>query len=321
MDLQNATHISCRNSHLFVEPHKIKIGRNSPEYKREIIMATFTNRATLTYNGRTVDSNTVTGTINEPLTVTKNALSDTYSGGGSVTYVISLVNSGTTTLNNLTVTDDLGSTVVEGQTIVPLDYVGGSLAYFINGTLQSVPSVTSESPLIISGISVPAGGDAFLVYQAMVTPFAGLETGDSITNTVTVNGSGLAEGVSDSETITVLSQAELSITKALNPTTVIDDGAITYTFEIENRGNTATLVEDNVTVTDVFDPILNITSVTLDGVVLTAGVEYTYDQATGNFSTTPGFINVPAATFVQNPDGSYTVIPGSVTLEVNGTIV
>ncbi len=283
-------------------------------------MATFTNRATLTYNGRTVDSNTVTGTINEPLTVAKNALSDTYSDGDTVTYVVSLVNSGATALNGLTLTDDLGGYVVNGQTVYPLEFVEGSVAYYANGALQADPAVRSTVPLVIEGISVPAGGSAILIYQSRITEFAGLGAEDYVINTATVRGGGLAEAVSDSETITTLNDPRLSITKGLTPTTVGENGAITYTFEIQNVGNRATLVEDNVTVTDLFDPILNITSVTLDGVVLTESEEYTYDEATGRFTTTPGFINVPAATFVQNPDGSYTVTPGSVTLEVNGTI-
>ena len=283
-------------------------------------MATFTNKATLTYSGRSVDSNIVTGTINELLTVSKNSISDTYSEGGTVTYAISLVNSGTASLNNLTITDDLGTTVVGGQDITPLEYVDGSITYFVNGVLQTAPTVTSTLPLSVTGINVPAGGDAFIVYQASVTPFAGLDVGSTITNTVAVNGVGIADDVTDSETVTVLSRPELSIAKSLTPAVVGDDGSLTYTFEILNRGNTATLAEDNVTVTDVFDPAISIVSVTLNGVVLTEGVEYTYDETTGSFSTTPGFINVPAATFTQNPDGSYTVDPGSVTLEVKGTI-
>ncbi len=283
-------------------------------------MATFTNRATLTYNGRTVDSNTVTGTINEPLTVTKNALSDAYSDGETVTYVVSLVNSGETALNGLILTDDLGGYTVNGQTVYPLEFVEGSVAYYTNGALQADPSVTSTVPLVIEGISVPAGGSALLIYQSRITEFAGLGADDYVINTATVRGGGLAETVSDSETINARNEPMLSIIKGLTPTMIGENGAITYTFEIQNVGNRATLVEDNVTVTDVFDPILNITSVTLDGVVLTEGVEYTYDEATGSFSTTPGFVNVPAATFVQNPDGSYTVTPGSITLEVNGTI-
>ena len=39
-------------------------------------MATFTNRATLSYNGRTTDSNTVVGTFLETLSVTKTARTD-----------------------------------------------------------------------------------------------------------------------------------------------------------------------------------------------------------------------------------------------------
>lgn len=44
-------------------------------------MAIFTNRATLSYSGGTVNSNTVTGELLEVLSVTKDAVSDVYSDG------------------------------------------------------------------------------------------------------------------------------------------------------------------------------------------------------------------------------------------------
>ena len=64
-------------------------------------MAIFTNQATLSYNNTTTTSNIVTGEIIEPLTATKNALSDTYQIGDTVTYVISILNTGNTAINNL----------------------------------------------------------------------------------------------------------------------------------------------------------------------------------------------------------------------------
>ena len=48
-------------------------------------MATFTNRATLTFQGGAVDSNTVTGTFLETLSLTKAALSETYAAGDTLT--------------------------------------------------------------------------------------------------------------------------------------------------------------------------------------------------------------------------------------------
>ena len=44
-------------------------------------MATFTNQATLTYNGTTTASNIVTGEILEVLSAQKNAVVDAYTAG------------------------------------------------------------------------------------------------------------------------------------------------------------------------------------------------------------------------------------------------
>ena len=74
-------------------------------------MATFTNFATLSYRGGTTESNTVVGELLEPLTMTKTAVMDDYTAKDDVTYVISLVNSGTTALTGLTVTDENGNEV------------------------------------------------------------------------------------------------------------------------------------------------------------------------------------------------------------------
>lgn len=282
-------------------------------------MATFTNRATLTYNGISTVSNTVTGTINETLVLDKNVLSDTYGSDSRLTYVISLVNSGTQS-NTVTVSDDLGAYILAGNTLYPLTYVDGSAAYYVNGTLAPLPTISDTQPLTFTGVSVPAGGSALLIYEADVNQFAPLDAEADITNTVTVTGTS-GEPLTAQVTVTTENAPFLSITKALSPTSVTENGEITYTFTIINNGNTPAVATDNVTVTDVFDPILNITSVTLDGAPLTSPAGYTYDEATGEFATVPSVITVPAATYVQNPDGSYTVTPGVAVLTVVGNIV
>lgn len=282
-------------------------------------MATFTNKATLTYNGRSVDSNIVTGTVNEALTVIKSVLDDTYAEGTRLTYVVSLINSGVTSFVGLSLIDDLGGYEISaGNTVYPLSYVPDSVAYFVNGEPQEAPAVTADPTLVISGINVPAGGNALVIYQADVTDFATLDVDGTITNTATVLG--LAEDVSDSATVSTLNEPNLSITKSLDPLVVGADGAITYTFDIQNTGNTAAVATDDAVVTDVFDPVLDITSVTLNGAPLTLGEDYTYDEATGEFATVAGVITVPAAEYVREADGSLTIIPGSATLVVNGTI-
>lgn len=283
-------------------------------------MATFTNRANLSFNGGSVDSNTVTGEILEILAGEKTAVVDTYAAGDSITYLLTLRNTGPAALTGLTITDDLGAYTVGAGIVYPLAYVPGTALYYVNGTLQPAPVVTAGPPLSITGISIPAGGNALVVYEAQTTDVAPLEVGGSIVNTAQVTGGGLSAPVVLTETVTVLQQPNLSISKALCPTTVTENGTLSYTFVIENTGNSPAVATDNLSVTDTFNPILTGITVTLDGAVLTPGTDYTYDETTGVFATVPGVITVPAATFTQNPDGTYTTTPGVATLVVTGTV-
>ena len=72
-------------------------------------MPTFSNQAQLSYNGITANSNIAYGQILEVLAASKTALSDTYASGDRITYIFSIVNSGTTAFSDLTVTDNLGA--------------------------------------------------------------------------------------------------------------------------------------------------------------------------------------------------------------------
>ena len=283
-------------------------------------MATFTNRATLSYGGRTVDSNTVTGTFLQTLSIIKTALSGTYAAGDTVTYVVTLSNAGATPLNGLTLTDNLGAFDFNGTTLYPLAPVAGAILYYVDGVLQPALTPVQTQPLVLQGITVPAGGNAIIVYETEVTDVAALDVDAGITNTATISGGGLLEPLSDSATVTTADAPLLTITKALSPVAVPENGTLTYTFVIQNFGNTAAIATDDVVVTDNFDPILENLTVTLDGTVLAEGTGYTYNAATGAFSSAPSVITVPAATFVRNADGTIAVTPGEAVLTVSGTI-
>ena len=283
-------------------------------------MAVFYNQATLTYNGGVTNSNIVSGEVIGTLTAEKTAVNSTYTVGDEVTYIVSLVNSGSTSFTGLTVTDDLGAYELGALTVVPLDYVEGTLRYYVNGVLQAAPAVTAGPPLTVTGISVPAGGNAVIVYDARVNAYASPETGGNVVNTVTVTGNGITNPVTATETVTAEDAARLAITKSLTPTTVPENGEITYTFIIQNSGSAAVTAADAAVVTDLFDPVLDITSVTFNGTAWAAPTNYTYDTA-GNFSTVAGQITVPAATFTQDPaTGLWTTTPGISTLVVTGTV-
>lgn len=284
-------------------------------------MATFTNQATLSYNGNTTDSNIITGQLLEVLSATKTAVRDSYTSGDDVTYVISIINSGTTAFTGLTVTDNLGAYDFNGTQLTPLTYTADSIRYYINGELQSAPTVTAGPPLVISGISVPAGGNALIIYEADSNSFAPLASASTITNTATIDAAGLSTPLTVSETITAGNTADLTISKSLSPLTVTENGQLTYTFTIQNSGNTVAAATDNVVLTDNFDPILNPINVTFNGSAWTEGTNYTYDSTTGQFATIAGQITVPAATYTQDETtGAWRVTPGVSTLVVTGTV-
>ena len=282
-------------------------------------MATFYNQATLTYRGGVVNSNIVTAEQTDALSVTKTSLLDTYSAGDRVTYTIGIVNSSAEAVTSIVLSDDLGAYEFGTGTVYPLTYVDGSFEVLIDGVPVLTPTVTSTSPLTISGISIPAGSDAVVVYSADVTEFAPPAPNGVITTTVTVSGAGTP--VTADETITARSGAALTITKSIDPQNVVGDGPLTYTFVIQNLGNEEATAAENIVVSDIFDPILNITSVTFNGTPLVENTDYTYNDTTGSFATTAGRITVPGATYEQDPiTGAYSVVPGSATLTVTGTI-
>lgn len=288
-------------------------------------MATFTNQAVLSYNGITTSSNVATGEIVEVLSASKDVLSSEYGAGDTAAYVINIVNSGNTPFTALTVTDDLGAYTYQPdtgaeRTLYPLTYVDGSVRYYQNGVEQAAPAVTQTGGIRINGIGVPAGGNTTLIYQARTNEFADPQTDGGITNTAVVDGAEVASPITVTETMAARRAPYLTILKSVSPRQVAENGQVTYTFDIQNLSNTAATEDDNVQITDTFEPVLSGIRVTYNGSAL-AGTNYTYNETTGEFATTAGALTVPAASFSRNPvTGAWNSVPGSAVLTVTGTI-
>lgn len=284
-------------------------------------MATFTNQAQLSYNNAVVNSNVAVGEIVEVLSASKTSVGNSYRPDDSVTYIVSIVNSGTSQYTGLTLTDNMGEYAVAGNNVYPLSYVADSVSYYVNGVLQAAPAVAyTNTTMAISGITVPAGGNAIVVYKADVNEYAPLLEGSSIENEVTVAGGGISPILAEN-TVTVVSEPRLGITKSVSPVPVSESGVLTYTFLLQNTGNVAADAADLVTITDTFDPVLENLAVTFNGTAWIADTHYTYEQATGAFSTVAGQITVPAATYAQDAaTGAWTVTPGISTLTVSGSV-
>ena len=283
-------------------------------------MARFTNQAQLRYGDSVANSNIAVGEILEVLSATKTAVRAVYEQGDTVTYMISVVNSGTVPLNGMTVSDDLGTYTFDTTTLTPISYVADTINYYVNGVLQPKPTVTPGAPLTVTGLNIPAGGNILLVYETKLTEYAPLAGESEITNTATISGGGITPVVVE-ETVQALSEPVLTITKSVSPVPVTENGTLTYTFLIQNNGNTAAEEGTAAVITDDFDPILKNLTVSFNGTAWTEAVDYTYDETTGNFATIAGKVTVPAAEYVQDPvTGVWITNPGISTLIVTGTV-
>ena len=284
-------------------------------------MATFFNQASFTLGTTVTNSNIAEGEILSGVEITKSAVNQSYSQGSSIVYTVNISGIGAGATDGITLTDDLGAYIPLGATdaVVPLDYVDGSLLYYQNGVLQPTPTVVSGPPLTISALSLPAGGNITLVYEARANAFAPLGAGECITNTATATVGGNES--SASARVCAEERVNLSIAKAICPAVVSENGIITYTFIVQNTGNLEVLATDNASLADTFNPILSDISVTLNGEPLSEGVGYEYDEATGVFRTLDGAISIPAATFIRDTaSGAVTVNPGVAVITVTGRV-
>ena len=284
-------------------------------------MAVFTNQATLSYSSGITNSNIVSGEVISVLTAAKSALSPSYTPDGRVTYIVSIVNSGTTDYTGIVLTDNLGEYQLGSNSFTPLDYIDGTVRYYKNGMLQDTPQLTAGPPLVISGITVPAGGNAIIIYEALINSSAPLDQNGRITNRAVISSAQLTTPINVSDTICTERRAQLTISKAVCPSSVVENSELTYTFVIQNSGNTDAGADDDIVVSDIFDPVLKQLTVELNGNPLSLNTGYTYNTATGEFATVAKIITVPPATFKQDTStGVYTVIPGVSVLTVTGTV-
>lgn len=175
-------------------------------------MAQFTNQAQIRYGNAVANSNIAVGEILEVLSASKTAVRTTYGQNDSVTYIVSIVNAGTVPVTGLTLSDNLGAYTFGTGSLTPLTYVEGTVKYYVNGTLQTAPAVTTAPVFTITGITVPAGGNAMIIYEAMVNRYAPLDAGSSITNNANISGGGITPVTVD-EIVRAQTAPLLTITK------------------------------------------------------------------------------------------------------------
>ena len=120
-------------------------------------------------------------------------------------------------------------------------------------------------------------------------------------------------------TVVVERYGEVTITKSMIPSNVVDGEPMTYTFVINNYGNTEAT---DIVLTDSFDPAPDNITVQVNGVVIPA-TDYEYVNGVLTLPTAPGTteLSLPPATITQDlATGEGTIVPSSLTVTVTGTI-
>ena len=204
-------------------------------------MATILNQANLTYTYGTTSASVLSNpAVTEriaAIAIEKRALEHAYRANASLTYLISVENSGAAAVQNLAVHDDLGVFTPAGASaaIRPLTYTGPAVLYLDGELTETLSPVADETGVTFTIPNLPANAAALIVYSAQVNGFAPLETGSTITNTASI---ALADGaLTASATVPVESYANVTIEKEMSPNPVEAGGTLTVTFTIENFGN------------------------------------------------------------------------------------
>jgi uncharacterized repeat protein (TIGR01451 family) len=193
---------------------------------------------------------------------------------------------------------------------------------FINGEFSSLLDATVGNDSVIFEIeSIPARGNAQIIYRTRVNEFACFSIGATVTNTACAEfdcSCPCEETACDSFTVTVDEYADLRVTKTACPNPVACGERLGYTIDIYNYGNTDA---DEIIITDVFDPALEDISVALNGETLLSD-KYRYVGGVLTISRATGSdITVPAATCSRDAETSrINIIPGKATVAVSGII-
>lgn len=284
-------------------------------------MAIITNQGTIsyTYTGSDGTQNSTSNVANVnvldefSLNINKFAVPNSFIPGENITYQVEVMNTGSGTLYNVTINDNLGGSS-------QLAYIDSS-AYSIIGSNRQPITPTTTNPLTFT-LPTPlnAGETAFITYVATVDRNLS-STISTITNVVsgTANGgstTGQVINATDSAIINATEFANVNITKSASATNVNVGDTLTYTFRMVNTGN---IDATGVVLTDTLPSNFSITSITSQ----TGSTITTWNASDYNLDSANNTLTMP-----NDSTSKELVVParvggvdGVTTITITGTII
>lgn len=247
-------------------------------------------------------SNTLTR-IPYTYTLVKSSPISYYEKEGSVTYKVTVTNTGSTTINDFSLVDNLPSELT-GATITGTSTGGSNLGSF-----------STSGNLIATGISITPGNKVEYTITAAVKP--GVVGAISNTATATVRNQ-----TENSNTITLnLATYDFSIQKTASPANYTPNQNLTYKIKILNNSTTVPITKMKI------DDILSTITATsangsaktaFDPTTVTVTATFTGNSNVGTFNSS-GDLNATDVTIAPSSYVEYTII-GKVNADISGPI-
>jgi uncharacterized repeat protein (TIGR01451 family) len=250
-----------------------------------VISNTATTATTTTDPNSGNNSSTATTTVQTQadLAVTKTDTPDPSFAGSNITYTINFSNNGPSDAQTVTVTD----AVPANTTFVSATVTTGT------GWSTSNPAVGGTGNVVFSKATVTNGETA--VFTVVVKVNANTANGATITNSAVAaatTGDGNSANNTGTATTSVITRADLAVTKTDSPDPVIAGNNLTYTINFSNNGPSDA---QTVTVTDAVP-------------ANTTFVSATVTTGTGWSTSTAGPIVFSKATVAASETAVFTIV-------------
>ena len=236
------------------------------------------------------------------LTITKTASTATATPGSTVSYTITVANTGQTPYSGATVTDPLTSVLDDAA------YNGNAAA--------TTGTVSFTSPTLTWTGSLNPGAAATITYSVTVhSP----DTGDGIlANTVTsaTPGNNCPAGSTDPRCTTTVTVTALTITNIASVSTTTPGSVVAYTVTITNTGQAP---YDGAVVTDPLGGILDDATYNSDATATAGSVTFTSPSLTWTADLAPGAAaTITFSVTVNNPDTGDKSLTSTITSATAG---